>query len=180
MNTAAGRPFYFPFPQTTNDNTAVYSPVQFIFPRKREWREMRGHDITRLYYSITGAVLRALHQAERGEIAGHVQRPAGAAPGDVPRAPRERPGQEGRVRLQDGLHTLPQEVMGSSTSFVRSAIFVKSFPWNRVPRSDLCFKIREAKRSVGVALGGESQVRGCTLAVKPKADIATSPKQEHH
>ena len=71
---------------------------------------MRGNDITRLCLFIIGAILCALHQAERGEIAGHVQRPAGAAPGHVPRSPGECARQEGWVRLQDGLHTLPQEV----------------------------------------------------------------------
>ena len=71
---------------------------------------MRGNDITRLCLSIIGAILRSLHQTERGEIAGHVQRPAGAAPGHVPRSPGECARQEGWVRLQDGLHTLPEEV----------------------------------------------------------------------
>ena len=59
---------------------------------------------------VLGALLRAVHQAKRGEVSGVVQRQEGAAPGHVPRSAGERARAQSRLRLQDGLHTLPQEV----------------------------------------------------------------------
>ena len=66
-----------------------------------------------MYLFSTGAVLRALHKAERGEESCSVQLREMSAPGHVPWSPWERARAPRRLRLQNALHTLHQQVSAS-------------------------------------------------------------------
>jgi len=61
----------------------------------------------------TGAVLRALYKAERGQISDAVQLRTLSTSGDVPRSARECPCQTSWFRFPNALHSLSAQVLNA-------------------------------------------------------------------
>ena len=82
---------------------------------------------------FSGAVLREVHQTERNKVSGDVRHGEVQSPGQVPRSPRKRQGQEGRVRQQAALLEIFTTVNGRTLNnffFCRTDFYTREGYFN--------------------------------------------------